>query len=112
MRKTGSPSKKAAVSGAPRRGSNRRGRRVPGQTRISAKNQATIPASALRESGLRPGDRLRVEGAGSGRVVLALVRDPESRLKLLDRYRGCMPPGTYPPDYLEKLRAEWERPWD
>jgi bifunctional DNA-binding transcriptional regulator/antitoxin component of YhaV-PrlF toxin-antitoxin module len=35
-----------------------------GRTRISAKNQATIPVAALKQAGLKPGDELRVEAAG------------------------------------------------
>jgi bifunctional DNA-binding transcriptional regulator/antitoxin component of YhaV-PrlF toxin-antitoxin module len=40
--------------------------RQRGRTRLSAKNQATIPVEALRRAGLRPGDELLVEAAGAG----------------------------------------------
>ena len=36
---------------------------VGGTTRISTKNQITIPVAALREAGLGPGDRLEVTPA-------------------------------------------------
>lgn len=71
-----------------------------GYTRISAKNQATIPAEALRRAGLRSGDRLWVEAAGAGRIVLVRTDDP------IERYAGCLT-GAYPRRYLERLRREW-----
>lgn len=69
-------------------------------TRISAKNQITIPVDALRKAGLQPGDHLRVETNGLGRLTLVRVDD------LIARYAGDMP-GIYPKDYLKKLRSEW-----
>lgn len=71
-----------------------------GRTRISAKNQATIPADALKRAGLEAGDELRVEAAGAGRIVLVRADDPIERLK------GCLT-GVYPKGYLDKLRREW-----
>lgn len=75
-------------------------RRVRGRTRISAKNQATIPVEALRRAGLKPGDELRVEAAGPGRIVLARVTDA------IARHAGRLT-GVYPPGYLARLRSEW-----
>jgi len=74
--------------------------RQRGRTRISAKNQATIPAEALKRAGLGPGDELRVEAAGSGRIVLVRTSDP------IERYKGCLT-GAYPAGYLRRLRREW-----
>ena len=74
--------------------------RQRGRTRISAKNQATIPVAALRRAGLGPGDELRVEAAGAGRIVLTRV---EERLA---RYTGRLT-GVYPKAALQKLRREW-----
>lgn len=71
-----------------------------GYTRVSRKNQATIPAEALRTAGLGVGDELYVEAAGPGRIVL--VRSDN----MIERYAGCLP-GVYRADYLEELRAEW-----
>ena len=73
-----------------------------GYTRLSAKNQATIPVAALEQAGLRAGDELKVEADGPGRVVLTRT---ENRFA---KYAGIAPPGTFPPGYLEKLRAEWD----
>jgi bifunctional DNA-binding transcriptional regulator/antitoxin component of YhaV-PrlF toxin-antitoxin module len=75
-------------------------RRRRGRTRISAKNQATIPVAALRGAGLAPGDELRVEAAGAGRIVLTRVGET------LARYAGRLT-GVYPKGTLKKLRREW-----
>ena len=71
-----------------------------GHTRISTKNQATLPVDALRQAGLKPGDELVVEAAGAGRIVLVRAEDP------IDRHAGKAP-GVYAPNYLRELRDEW-----
>ena len=71
-----------------------------GHTRISRKNQATLPIEALRQAGLKPGDELRVEAAGAGRIVLVRAVD------LIERHAGKAP-GVYRPGYLDQLRDEW-----
>lgn len=71
-----------------------------GVTRLSSKNQATIPVAVLRESGVRPGDALRVEASAPGEIKL--VRLPGR----IERYAGTLP-GTYPKGFLKKLRGEW-----
>lgn len=73
-----------------------------GHTRISAKNQATIPVDALRKSGLGAGDELKVTAAGPGKIVLARSES------WVDEFAGSLP-GVFPPDFLEELRDEWER---
>ena len=74
--------------------------RQRGQTRLSAKNQATIPVAALRRAGLKPGDELRVEAAGAGRIVLTRVEEA------IAAYAGRLT-GVYPKGSLQKLRREW-----
>jgi bifunctional DNA-binding transcriptional regulator/antitoxin component of YhaV-PrlF toxin-antitoxin module len=71
-----------------------------GHTRLSVKNQATIPVAALRRAGLKPGDQLRVEAAGAGRIVLTRVEET------LAGYAGRLT-GVYPRGSLQKLRREW-----
>lgn len=75
-------------------------RRRRGFTRVSAKNQVTIPAEALCEAGLKPGDELRVWADGGGRIVMTRPGD------VIRRYAGALT-GVYPKGYLKKLRSEW-----
>ncbi len=74
--------------------------RKRGCTRLSTKNQATIPVAALRRAGLKPGDELRVEAVGAGRIVLTRVEET------LAGYAGRLT-GVYPKGSLRKLRREW-----
>lgn len=71
-----------------------------GITRISTKHQITIPVEALREAGLGPGDELRVEAAGNGRLSLVRPTSP------WEEFIGDMD-GVYTPGFLDKLRDEW-----
>lgn len=75
-------------------------KRRAGVTRISAKNQATIPVEALRKAGLKAGDEVRVRAAGAGQIVLT------SWDAVMKRHAGALT-GLYPKNYLKKLRAEW-----
>jgi bifunctional DNA-binding transcriptional regulator/antitoxin component of YhaV-PrlF toxin-antitoxin module len=74
-------------------------KRRRGYTRLSAKNQVTIPVDELRGAGLKAGDELRVRADGPGRLVL--VREDD----VLARYAGTL---TYPKGYLKQLRDEWD----
>jgi bifunctional DNA-binding transcriptional regulator/antitoxin component of YhaV-PrlF toxin-antitoxin module len=69
-------------------------------SRLSAKNQITVPVEVLRATGLRPGDEIVVRAAGPGRVELERAQD------LLARYAGAL---RYPPGHLDALRDEWAR---
>ena len=69
-------------------------------TRISAKNQVTLPVAALREAGLSPGDELWVRADGAGRLMLVRPED------VIKKYAGDMG-DVYTPGYLDKLRDEW-----
>jgi AbrB family looped-hinge helix DNA binding protein len=71
-----------------------------GHTRISEKNQATIPVDALERAGLKPGDELRIEAVGPGRIVLVRATDA------IARHAGRLT-GVFPPGYLGRLRREW-----
>lgn len=75
-------------------------RRARGITRISAKNQITIPVEALRRAGLKPGDELRVDAAAPGKISLVRTDD------LIRKYDGILT-GVYPTGYLKRLRREW-----
>lgn len=68
---------------------------------ISRKNQITLPVDALRAAGLEPGDDVRVEVRGPGR--LELVRAGE----LVEEFAGVFDADVYPESYLDELRREW-----
>jgi AbrB family looped-hinge helix DNA binding protein len=83
-------------------------KRRRGYTRLSRKNQVTIPAAVVAEIGLEPGAELKVE-AEDGRIVLEPALSlGERRRQALERIAGKYT-GMYPPGYLEDLRNEWER---
>jgi bifunctional DNA-binding transcriptional regulator/antitoxin component of YhaV-PrlF toxin-antitoxin module len=75
--------------------------KVKGQTKVSAKNQVTIPVSALRDAGVRTGDLLKVEADGAGRLVLTRVDE------LLGGYSGRFASGGSFGKAVEGLREEW-----
>lgn len=68
---------------------------------ISRKNQVTLPVDALRAAGLEPGDDVRVQAIGPGR--LELVRADE----LVEAFAGVFDAAVYPEGYLDELRREW-----
>lgn len=76
--------------------------KVKNQTRVSSKHQVTIPAGAFRTAGFEPGDTLRVEAEGAGRVVLTRIDE------LIDRYSGCLDTGGDLRRQVEGLREEWQ----
>lgn len=71
------------------------------RTKVSSKHQVTIPAGAFHTAGLEPGDTLRVEAEGAGRIVLTRIDE------LLDRYSGCLDTGGGLREQVEGLRREW-----
>ena len=75
-------------------------RRRRGSTRISSKNQITIPVDALTEAGLSVGDLLRARADGPGRIVL------DRKANLIEEFSGRLS-GVYGPNYLDDLRREW-----
>jgi bifunctional DNA-binding transcriptional regulator/antitoxin component of YhaV-PrlF toxin-antitoxin module len=76
--------------------------KVKNQTKVSSKHQVTIPAVPFRKAGFEPGDTLRVEAEGAGRVVLTRVGE------LIDRYSGCLDTGGDLRRRVDGLRDEWQ----
>jgi bifunctional DNA-binding transcriptional regulator/antitoxin component of YhaV-PrlF toxin-antitoxin module len=75
--------------------------KVKNQTKVSSKHQVTIPAVPFRTAGFSPGDTLKVEAEGAGRVVLTRIDE------LVDRYSGCLETGGELRQRVEGLREEW-----
>lgn len=71
-----------------------------GTSRISSKHQVTIPTEALRDAGLKAGERVIAHAEGPGRVVLEREHD------VLAEFAGVLT-GTYDCDELRRLRDEW-----
>lgn len=72
-----------------------------GTSKISSKNQITIPAEALRSAGLEVGDRVVAHADGAGRVILEREHD------VVAEFAGALT-GTYRPSELDELRSEWD----
>jgi bifunctional DNA-binding transcriptional regulator/antitoxin component of YhaV-PrlF toxin-antitoxin module len=68
---------------------------------ISRKNQVTLPVDALRAAGLGPGDDVRIQVVGPGRLELIRADD------LVAKYAGVFDSSVYPDGYLDELRREW-----
>jgi bifunctional DNA-binding transcriptional regulator/antitoxin component of YhaV-PrlF toxin-antitoxin module len=77
-------------------------RRRRGVTRLSRKNQVTLPVTSLAQARIGPGDELRVEVPGDGRILLVRDRD------LLADFSGSLP-GLAAATDLRRLRDEWAR---
>lgn len=94
--------KKVKESGAqrPADAERRQAGRRRGFTRVSSKNQVTLPVAALHEAGLEPGDEVRVRADGTGRLVL------ERESSFLD-FAGAAT-GAFPTGFLEEMRKEWD----
>ena len=73
---------------------------------MSAKHQVTIPAKALEQVGLGPGDELKVDVDQAGRIVLTAAERVADRRAAIERLAGAFT-GVYRPGELEKLRNEW-----
>lgn len=69
-------------------------------SRLSRKNQLTIPVKVLRQAGLAPGDEVEVRVAGPGRLEV------ERRSEIVARFAGSLS-GVYPPGHLDRLSDEW-----
>lgn len=83
----------------------RRGRATT--SRISTKNQITIPIEVLREVNLKPGDKIEFMIDKEERVVLSPLADAEWK-KSLRRLAGSMP-GLSKTFDQKKERTEWEK---
>ncbi len=77
-----------------------------GFTRVSGKRQVTLPLRALEETGLGPGDELKVEVDRAGRIVLTPAGRVADRRAAIEATAGSLT-GVYEPGELDRLRDEW-----
>lgn len=88
-----------------RRPSGGRGRkRVPGRTRLSAKNQITLPVDVVRKANLLPGDELVVEVDDKGRLFVARAEIAD-KPGALEQFAGCLPTGSSAEYYASRELA-------
>ncbi len=76
------------------------------RTKVSRKNQVTLPVAALAAAHVAPGDVLRIEVEADG--VFRLIRESDPWLEEFNKFAGSMP-GLSAATNLEELRNEWER---
>ncbi len=67
---------------------------------MSRQHQVTLPVDAMRQAGLRPGDRVRATSPAPGVVMLEREVDP------LDALAGDLT-SVYETGQLDWLRDEW-----
>ena len=97
---------KVKAKKAPKKSSSARPRRGRAtSSRISSKNQITIPVEVLREMSLKPGDRVEFHINKDNRLVITPI-DSEW-LKTLDEILGSMT-DVYEGFDLQKEREEWD----
>lgn len=75
-------------------------------TKVSSKNQVTLPVAALRAAGVSPGDVLRVTVEEDG--VFRLIRERDPWWELFHKLAGS-DLGVTTREELEEMRDEWER---
>lgn len=85
-----------------------------GTTRLSSKNQITLPVSMVRQLGLRPGDEIDLLVQGD---TIQLERVPRTPREWVERYRGSMDvPGWETKEridaYVRGERESWTRDSD
>jgi AbrB family looped-hinge helix DNA binding protein len=71
-------------------------------SKVSSKNQITLPVEAMRAAGLHAGDEVTVRPTGEGEITIAARR---SRVR---RHAGIAN-GIYGDRELDRLRDEWDR---
>ncbi len=75
-------------------------RRVRGASRVSSKNQVTLPVDVLRSAGVQAGDLLFAREAGPGVIIL------ERAESTVEAIAGSMS-GIYQGFSVDELRNEW-----
>lgn len=71
-------------------------------SRVSSKNQVTLPVDVMKRAGVRAGDDVVARVSDAGEIVLAM------RGSRIRRHAGIVR-GLYAPGEVDRLRDEWER---
>ena len=75
-----------------------------GQTKITRKNQVTLPVAELRKAGLEPNDVVVVTADGAGRIVIERYRSIIE--EYAEKLSGNLAGGVE--GFLEWRKREWE----
>jgi AbrB family looped-hinge helix DNA binding protein len=71
-------------------------------SRVSSKNQVTLPVEVMRRAGLRPGDDVVARVSDDGEIILS------PRGSRIRSHAGIVS-GLYAAGEIDRLRDEWER---
>lgn len=86
---------------------------MSGTTRLSAKNQITLPAALVRRLDLRPGDEIDLMTLGE---TITLDRRPRTPEEWADRLAGSLTSvwggDQEINDWVRGERDSWDRAWD
>ena len=82
-------------------------KRQRGYTRVSSKRQVTIPPHVLAETGVAPGDVLKIESDGRGRIIMSPAQTLGERRRAAIAATAGSLTGVYEPGSLDRLRDEW-----
>ena len=88
--------------------SARRGR--TSTSKISAKNQVTVPVDILRKSGIKQGDLVDFNISQDGAIEITLLKKESEGEKFIRLLQGALS-ATLDQNDLAKLRAQDKRSW-
>lgn len=82
------------------------------QTRLSGKNQLTMPVSVTRLLGWEPGDTIEIRVSGEGVYMEKKLNRNEALRRLRGSLAGAWPNRESAERYAQAERASWEDEWD
>jgi AbrB family looped-hinge helix DNA binding protein len=74
---------------------------VMAEVKLSSGNQIVIPVEARKALNVKAGDKILVTVMGNEVIILKKPESWSGAIRGLAR-------GTYPPDYLERERSDWD----
>jgi bifunctional DNA-binding transcriptional regulator/antitoxin component of YhaV-PrlF toxin-antitoxin module len=79
-------------------------------SKISAKNQVTVPVDILRKSGIKQGDLVDFNISQDGAIEITLLKKESEGEKFIRLLQGALS-ATLDQNDLAKLRAQDKRSW-